>query len=60
MRTLITYQGDGEILICTPETEPELLGEFFGEGNRNLEDYDREVRNGIIEISTILKIHFNN
>jgi hypothetical protein len=35
--------ADGEIIVCTPETEKETVRQYFGDDNRNLEDADREV-----------------
>jgi len=50
---LITYKGEDEVLVCTPESEPRLLVLWFEEGGRNPEDYDREVRSdGIVEITS--------
>ena len=40
----IVYIGsDNEIIVTTPEREPEMLKEFFEEGGRDLEEYDREI-----------------
>ena len=27
---IVTYEGNGEFLVCTEETEPDFLAEFFG------------------------------
>ncbi len=50
---LITYSSQTEVLVATPETEPELLRQYFEEGGRNIDDYDREVHvNGMAEIAS--------
>lgn len=41
----IIYTNYAEAIVCTPETEAETLKLYFTEGERNLDDYDREVRN---------------
>jgi hypothetical protein len=45
MREFITYDNGEEILVTTAETEPEAIRLYFTEGGRDLDDYDREVRN---------------
>lgn len=41
----IIYINYDESIICTPETEPETIRIWFTEGGRDLEEYDRIVRN---------------
>lgn len=54
---LITYSGDGEVLVCTLESEPTLLSDWFIRGKRDLEDYDRDVyKNGIAEINSHIHV----
>lgn len=43
---LIVYVGETEVLVTTPESEPLFLEEYFKEGGRNSDDYDREVVEG--------------
>jgi hypothetical protein len=53
----ITYESCDEIIVCTPETEPETLKLYFGEeNNRDFEDYDREIRNDAVAITSRLII----
>ena len=52
---LITYTGADEVLISTEAHEPELLFEYFEQGGRNLDEYDREVYNGVVEVSTCVR-----
>lgn len=56
---LIVYASDDEMLICTPDSEPQMLLEYFEQGGRDLEDFDREVRrDGVINITPRLKVTF--
>lgn len=56
---LIVYASDDEMLICTPDSEPQMLREYFKQGGRDLEDFDREVRSdGMINITSLLKVTF--
>lgn len=41
----IIYSSFDEILICTEEKEAEAKKEYFEDGDRNINDYDREVSN---------------
>ena len=36
-----------EVLVTTPEKEPEMLQLYFTEGGRDIESYDREVSNDV-------------
>lgn len=39
---LISYTSDTEVIICTEEKESTVIEEYFTQGGRKLEDYDRE------------------
>ena len=39
---LVVYTGAYEVLVCAVEDEHELLRDFFGPENRDLDEYDRE------------------
>lgn len=53
----VTYSNDKEILICTLKNEHILLENYFGEGLRSLDDYDRDlIKEKVIEIRSDLKI----
>jgi hypothetical protein len=60
---LIVYENTTEVIICTPESESEVLKTFFQTGNpqsdlslRSLKDYDRvELKTGITAVSVELK-----
>lgn len=48
---LIVYSSRDEVFVCTPESEPHLLKEWFIPGDsviylRNVDDYDRIVLEG--------------
>ncbi len=40
------YKGTGEILICVTDDEQQLVREYFTEGGRDLDDYDRSTMEG--------------
>jgi len=40
----IIYFGNDEVIVTTPENEAQTIKEWFIEGGRDLEDYDRELR----------------
>lgn len=53
----IVYEGDDEVLVTTPELEPEALREWFTDGGRSLDDYDRTVsKENAIRISAQLQL----
>jgi hypothetical protein len=45
----IIYSDDEghEVLVTTPEKEPEMLKLYFTEGGRDVENYDREVSDDV-------------
>jgi hypothetical protein len=59
MKKLIMYEGDGEVLVCNPSDEKRLLKEWFVEGKRGVEEYDRTEINGILEITSHIRIQTN-
>ncbi len=38
---LIVYEGNGEVLVTTPDLEPEMLKLWFADGGREVDDYYR-------------------
>ena len=40
--SLVYFRCPDEILVTTPEGEADLVKDFFLEGGRDLDDYDRE------------------
>ena len=48
--TLVAYSGFGELLVCAKADEPRLLKEWFKEGGRELDEYDRDEGTGIMEL----------
>lgn len=48
---IIVYEGNDETLICDKKDEKKMLKEYFINGGRNTEEYDRfEVNVGVIRI----------
>lgn len=45
----ITYSDEEghEVLVTTPEREPEMLKLYFTEGGRDIETYDREISDDV-------------
>jgi len=39
---LVFYVGCDEVIVCFPETEQQTIKEYFTDGGRDLENYDRE------------------
>ena len=52
---VITYTGNSEMLICSPDKENLLLKEYFIEADRELEDYDREEHQETLQITPQLR-----
>ena len=48
---LVSYYGEGEVLVCTGATEARLIKEFFVDGGRDLECYYREETEYCVEVS---------
>jgi len=52
MNKLIVYTGEDETIVTTLEQEHLMLTEYFVEGGRKLDEYDRqECANGIFAIT---------
>lgn len=50
---LVVYENDGEVIVATKEKEPELIRDYFAEGGRYLEEYDRrEVPDGVVAVTS--------
>jgi len=49
---LLMYEGDGEVLICEVEQEATLVEEYFEQGGRDIDLYDRSLVDGAICISS--------
>jgi hypothetical protein len=41
----IVYSSDDEVIITTPDDEPKTIVDYFDNGGREKDDYDREVVN---------------
>jgi hypothetical protein len=54
---MVVYSNDAEVLVCTAgKGEANMLKEYFVNGGRNQEDYDRTVIEGCVEIRSSLKV----
>jgi hypothetical protein len=54
----IVYSSTNEIIVTTPEHEPEMLKDYFGiDMGRDPNDYDRDLRNDTaIHFSSSIKL----
>lgn len=43
---LITYQGNGEVIITTSRREKKMLKDWFKDGDRDVDMYDRVEHKG--------------
>ncbi len=53
---LVIYEGYHEVLVCEMSKEAQLIQEYFTEGGRDLEEYDRSTSNDILAITSNLKV----
>jgi hypothetical protein len=49
---LIVYKSWSEFFVISEEKEAEFLDIYFSNGSREISDFDREVFEGVVEIST--------
>jgi hypothetical protein len=52
MASYVVYSSDVEVIITTLKDEHIVLKEYFKEGNRVLDDYDRKVQSEPVCIRT--------
>ena len=48
---MVTYTSDDEVLVCEVAHEKTMILEYFTEGGRDLDEYDREVVSGTVQIT---------
>ena len=54
---IVVYSGgDNEVLVCEKSQEPELCRDYFEQGGRDLDEYDREEFNHPFDISPRLVV----
>jgi len=53
---MVVYSDGSETLVCEYEGEQEMLKEYFTEGGRNLDEYDRTMVEGVVEIVNNVKV----
>lgn len=57
----VVYENGKEVIVGTKKSEKLLIREFFKEGKRNLEDYDRsEKTDSGIQVTSSLKSWYGN
>ena len=53
---LIVYEGQDEVIITSPVDEPNAIREYFTEGGRSFDNYDRTVHPDTILISSKIRL----
>ena len=56
MAKYVVYSNDEETIVSTLDEEHIVLKEYFMEGGRELEDYDRSESNGPVSITSRLSV----
>lgn len=46
-QAFVIYKSSVEIIVCNLDAESEVIAEYFVKYGRNLDDYDREVKQDI-------------
>ena len=49
---LVVYQGRDEVIVCHISHEAQTIKEYFIEGDRCLEEYDRDVVVGAVSVGS--------
>jgi len=53
----IVYTSDDEVIVTTKDNDKNTIKEYFDEGGRNIDDYDRdEIKDGAVAISPKMKV----
>lgn len=53
---LVTYESDDEVIVCQKSKEGEMIKEFFTNGNRDPDNYERWELQGAISICSQLLV----
>ena len=55
---LISYSSLEEVIVCSIEKESQIIKDYFNEGGRDIDNYDRyEIPGDILEIKAGLSIY---
>jgi len=53
----VVYSGDDEVIVCTKKSEKQTLKEWFEDGGRDLECYNRiESKGPVLHIYTDIRV----
>ena len=52
---IVIYRTRNEILICQKRDEKKMMREWFNEGGRLADNYDRFESNGVVKITNFIK-----
>ena len=53
---LVVYSSRNEVLVVSKDQEHEMIREYFIESDRDLDDFDREEHNSVLEISSSVRV----
>lgn len=56
---LVKYSGDDEVIVCARKNEKKMLKEYFEEGGRDIDDYDREECE-VVNVSSSMYVSTDN
>lgn len=54
---MIVYEGNGEVLVFESSVEHEMLQEWFVEGGRDLDEYERYVMERSVAILSEIRVN---
>ncbi len=57
---LVTYEGNGEVLICAVENEKQMLEEWFVQGGRHVRQYGRHEAKLVVRIKVDMDVRLYN
>ena len=49
---LVAYRYSNEVLVCHAKDESAMIEEWFRQGGRDVEDYDREEYESVVRVSS--------
>ena len=53
---LIVYEGCGEVIVCSEKGEAESVQEYFMDGGRDMDEYDRSVVSGALVMTPSIRV----
>jgi hypothetical protein len=53
---LVVYEGADEVIVCEKKLEKKIIKDFFSEGGRDLEEYERREVGSYCSFTTRIKL----